>query len=84
MTTVAALSAGAADAPSPALADTIALVQRACVGCHAIEVVNGKGRSAQDWSDVIDRMTDRGVDATDAELAQIKAYLAKTYPPPAQ
>ncbi len=69
-----------APAPSPAPADAGALVQRACVGCHALEVITGQGRSAQDWSDVVDRMADRGVDASDAELAQIKAYLAKTYP----
>jgi mono/diheme cytochrome c family protein len=72
-----AIGAGAQETTPNAMA----LVQRACVGCHAIEIVTGKGRSAQDWSDLVDRMADRGVDASDAELAQIKAYLAKTYPP---
>jgi mono/diheme cytochrome c family protein len=74
-----AIGASAQDATPNAMA----LVQRACVGCHALEIVTGKGRSPQEWSDLVDRMADRGVDASDAELAQIKAYLAKTYPAPA-
>jgi mono/diheme cytochrome c family protein len=83
---LAATMAVAADASSPAKTDTAApdpaaLVQRACVGCHALEVVTGQGRTAKEWSDIVDIMADRGVDATPAELDQIKAYLAKTAPP---
>jgi cytochrome c5 len=72
----AGFAAGAADTP-PAGA---ALVQRACTGCHGIETIAAQGRTAQDWSDMVDNMASYGVDATPAELAQIKAYLAKTYP----
>ena len=79
----AAAAASAQPAPSPA-PSAPAVIQRACVGCHELAVAAGKGRSPQDWSDTIDRMTDRGVDASDAELAAVKAYLAKALPPGTQ
>jgi len=60
------------------------IIQRACVGCHDLAVAAGKGRSAEEWSDVVDRMVDHGVDATPAELAAVKAYLAKVLPPGAE
>jgi mono/diheme cytochrome c family protein len=72
-----AAAATAQQPPSPAPA----VIQRACVGCHDLAVAAGKGRTPQEWSDTIDRMTDRGVDASDAEIAAVKAYLAKTLPP---
>jgi mono/diheme cytochrome c family protein len=80
---LASSRAGAEDVQTPPVPDGAALVQRACVGCHAIETITGKGHTAQEWSDIVDRMADRGVDATDAELLQIKAYLARTLPPAA-
>ena len=43
-----------------------------------------EGRTPQEWSDTIDRMVDRGVDASDAELSAVKAYLAKALPPGTQ
>lgn len=72
--------ASAQPAPSPAQS-AAAVIQRACVGCHDISVAAGKGRTPQEWSDTIDRMVDHGVDASDAELAAVKAYLAKALPP---
>lgn len=72
-------------APAPAFAqdqDMVGLVQRDCVGCHAIETVTGKGRTPDEWQEVIARMVDHGMSASDVELAQIKTYLAKTLPPP--
>lgn len=77
-----AAAALAADPAPPAAAATV--VQRACVGCHDLATAAGKGRTPQEWSDVIDRMTDRGVDASDSELAAVKAYLAEALPPGAQ
>jgi cytochrome c2 len=80
----AAAAALAADPAPPAPDAAPKAIQRACVGCHDIATAAGKGRTPQEWSDVIDRMTDRGVDASDAELAAMKAYLAKTLPPGAE
>jgi hypothetical protein len=73
----------AAQPPSPA-PSAPAVIQRACLGCHELSVAAGKGRTPQEWADTIDRMTDRGVDATDVELAAVKAYLAKALPPGTQ
>lgn len=71
----------AADPAPTASISAPAVIQRACVGCHDMAMAAGKGRSAAEWSDTIDRMADRGADATDAELAAVKAYLAKALPP---
>jgi cytochrome c551/c552 len=84
--TGAALAQGA-PAPTPASAfaqdpDMVGLVQRDCVGCHAIETVIGRGRTPDEWQEVIDRMVDHGMSASEVELAQIKTYLAKTLPAP--
>ena len=79
----AAATAFAQQAPSPA-PSAPAVIQRACVGCHDMATAAGKGRSPQDWSDTIDRMADRGVDASETELASVKAYLAKALPPGTQ
>jgi hypothetical protein len=76
----AAAAASAQQPPSPA-PSAPAVIRRACVGCHELAVAAGKGRTPQEWSETIDRMTDRGVDASDAEIASVKAYLAKALPP---
>jgi hypothetical protein len=80
VTFAAAATAAAQQTPAPA-SSAPAVIQRACVGCHEIAVAAGKGRTPQEWSDTIDRMTDRGVDASDSEIAAVKAYLIKTLPP---
>ena len=86
---VTALSAGSVAAgwaqqpPSPS-PSAPAVIQRACVGCHDLSIAAGRGRTPAEWSDVIDRMTDRGVDASESELAAVKAYLAKALPPGAE
>ena len=83
--TVAALAATAALAQDKdaAKANDVALVQRVCVGCHAWQTVTGQGHTPQEWGDLVDRMVDHGASASDAELAEIKAYLARTLPPSA-
>ncbi len=72
------LAARAADTPADAAAE--AVMERTCVGCHALETVTSQGRSPEEWSYMVNRMQDMGAQASDAEFAQIKAYLAKTYP----
>jgi mono/diheme cytochrome c family protein len=73
----AGYTAGAADAP----ASGAALMQSLCVGCHTLETVTAKGRTPDEWSEEVESMLDRGLIATPEQIAQIKAYLAKTYPP---
>ncbi len=82
---LAAAGAALAQGPAPAFAQDpsmVALVQQDCVGCHAIETVTGKGRTPEEWQEVIDRMVDHGMNASEVDLAQIKTYLAKTLPAP--
>ncbi len=78
----AAEAAAAADPAPPA--PVPAVIRRACIGCHDLATAAGKGRTPEEWSEVIDRMADRGVDASDAELAAVKTYLAKALPPGAE
>lgn len=80
----AAATAFAQQSPSPPTISAPAVIQRDCVGCHDIGMAAGKGRTPQDWSDVVDRMVDHGLMESDAELAAVKAYLAKALPPGAE
>ena len=57
------------------------MLQSACTSCHDLSPIYAHGRSAQDWSDVVDRMVTYGASGSDADLAAMKAYLAKTLPP---
>ncbi len=70
-----------AAAPAPADTDGQALLTSNCTSCHDLGPINAHGRTPQDWSDVVDRMVTYGASASDADLAAIKAYLAKTLPP---
>lgn len=79
----AAAAAWAQQPPSLSLSAP-AVIQRDCSGCHDLGMAAGRGRTAQEWSDVIDRMVDHGLAESDAELAAVKAYLAKALPPRAQ
>lgn len=81
-TAAAPAPAAAAPAAAPAAAsDGLALLQGACTSCHDLSPVYAHGRSAQDWSDLVDRMVTYGASGSDADLAEMKAYLAKTLPP---
>ena len=79
----AAAAAAWAQAPSPA-PSAPAVIQRDCAGCHDLGMAAGRGRTAQEWSDVVDRMVDHGLAESDAELTAVKAYLAKALPPGVQ
>lgn len=80
----AAAAAWAQQTPSPAPVSAPAVILRDCIGCHDIGTAAGKGRTPQEWSDVVDRMVDHGLAESDAELSAVKAYLAKALPPGAQ
>lgn len=56
-----------------------ALVEKTCgTGCHSVEVVTSQRMSEKEWSAVVHNMAARGARASDAELAAIIEYLAKT------
>lgn len=60
--------------------DGKAIVQRACVGCHALKVVTSKRATPQQWSTVVDQMVSRGADVDDDEIETLVAYLSKNFP----
>jgi len=62
-------------------ADPEALVKQYCTSCHPIEIVVAKKRTADEWTEVILRMMDHGLNATPEELEAIRDYLAKTQKP---
>src|SRR5581483_6098637 len=58
-----------------------ALVEKTCsAGCHSIEVVTSQRHKPADWDALVRGMVARGAKASDAEVAAIVEYLAKTLP----
>ncbi len=56
-----------------------ALVEKTCgTGCHSVEVVTSQRMNEKEWNAVVQNMAARGARASDAELAAIIEYLAKT------
>ena len=51
------------------------IAQTACGSCHSPDYITDAPRNAQGWNDVLDMMKAYGATATDAEWAQIKAYI---------
>lgn len=64
--------------------DGRAIVQRACVGCHALKVVTSKRATPQQWSTLVDQMISRGAEVEDDEIEALVAYLSKNFPPNAK
>ena len=56
-----------------------ATVERICVGCHEVDTVTGSRRTEEGWKEVVGDMTSRGAAASDAETAEIVAYLSKNF-----
>lgn len=57
-------------------------VLRVCSGCHAPEIVAPQRLSPADWGRMVETMAGNGAQASEAEFAEIKAYLAKSFPAP--
>ena len=57
------------------------LVVSLCANCHELSNVTMKGRTPAEWNDTLGRMVAYGLPATDAQVAQIAAYLSKALPP---
>lgn len=56
------------------------LVIRTCSKCHTPDIVAEQTLDAAGWKDLVNQMADNGAQGTDAEFAQITAYLAKSFP----
>jgi competence protein ComEA len=54
---------------------------RVCSACHPPEGVVETLRTRQQWSDVIDQMSQFGAQATDREFDEILSYLVKFFSP---
>jgi hypothetical protein len=89
LTALVALALPAAIALSVAKAEDIVLpsgaeltlVKRVCTSCHALDKVTSMRLTPALWDDEVAKMVDRGAMASDAEQAQIAAYLAKNLAP---
>ena len=57
-----------------------ALTARACSGCHSLALVANEQLTPQGWHDLVRMMAARGAVASDSELDEITAYLAKSFP----
>lgn len=57
------------------------VVVRACVPCHAPELVVAKRRTEDEWDRVIAAMIDRGAVADEDEQQRILEYLAQVFGP---
>ena len=55
-------------------------VQKVCGSCHGADVTVQKGRTRQEWGQVIATMVTRGAKATDEEFARVLDYLATNFP----
>jgi hypothetical protein len=73
-------SAAAGPAAQPAVAQSEALMNRACTAaCHARDVVTAVRRTPDDWDKVLTRMQTHGAKMTNAERQAIAAYLAENF-----
>lgn len=72
--------------PSPAPANMLPpgpghdTMVRVCSGCHAPEIAAQQRLSQEGWKDLVDTMAGRGAQGSDADFAEITAYLAKNFP----
>lgn len=57
------------------------VTQRVCTACHAIGMVTAKGRTSQEWAEIIGRMQGLGLEASDDDLYAIHDYLSRELPP---
>jgi mono/diheme cytochrome c family protein len=53
---------------------------KVCSACHSPEIAATQRLSPAGWDELVETMVSRGAQATDAEVAEIKAYLRKSFP----
>ncbi|MGA8438094.1 MAG: helix-hairpin-helix domain-containing protein [Candidatus Sulfotelmatobacter sp.] len=56
------------------------IVQRACVGCHALKVVTSKKATPDQWTALVNQMVSRGADVDDDDIDTLVKYLSKNFP----
>ena len=56
------------------------LVMRTCSKCHDPSIAAGQDLDGPGWKLLVDQMAANGANATDAEFAEIVAYLTKAFP----
>lgn len=59
--------------------DGKAATQRICTGCHGMDTVTATRYTKIGWQQVVDDMASRGAEASDQDIAEIVAYLTKTF-----
>lgn len=76
------LLARSAMAQSPALPDAPGrdTVERVCGACHPATVVMGRGRTREEWGQVVASMITRGAKGSAADFETVTNYLAKNLP----
>src|ERR1022692_1102958 len=57
------------------------IMTRVCSECHSPEVASAQAHNLAEWNTIIGKMQENGAVASDDELDQIAAYLAKSFPP---
>ncbi|WP_162875609.1 c-type cytochrome [Sphingomonas crusticola] len=55
-------------------------VVKVCSACHAPEIAATQRLTPAGWDELVETMVGRGAQASDAEVAEIKAYLSKSFP----
>jgi competence protein ComEA len=55
------------------------IVQRACVGCHALKVVTSKKATPDQWTTLVNQMVSRGADVDDDDIDTVVKYLSKNF-----
>ncbi len=53
---------------------------RVCSACHLPDVVVQQRLTEQGWRELVRMMADNGAVATDEEVAEITAYLSRSFP----
>ena len=69
---------GASAASPDPLEQEHASLQTVCAKCHSLQIVMDTPMSYGAWHDTVQKMIDRGADATDDQLEDIMDYLHRT------
>ncbi len=56
------------------------VVMKVCTKCHDPSIAAEQSFDEKGWKDLVDQMESNGARGTEAEFAQIVAYLSKAFP----
>ncbi len=57
-----------------------ALVRKRCTNCHSTASIYRRGRSPQEWKELVDAMIGHGAKLTEEERKTIVKFLSEEYP----